>query len=362
MNRLTRGTLLAAAIMLLAAMPARAQIVNGSFEDDYNGWTLEEVPPALACVGTWGIANTGSPQPPVLVTETGSPLLQGGVAFDFHDGAFCFQSSPSLPITFAPTDGVKLAFQLQSDVPQLHRMHQDIAVGPGSSLHWDMQYNNHAGASDPSQYLAVRIRDSVSDAILEDLFITTNPGVPQSIPMTGFSADLSAHAGKTVRLSVDMQVSLNFLDAQFDNFRLTPNNTCTPPMIASVTPALSMIWPPNHKMVLVTVSVVATATCGPPVCKIVAITIDEPSRGRGDDDGDEPSGDRDDDKARPDTRIVSDFTAEVRAVPDRTYTITVECTDTAGNTTRKDTQVFVPHDRRKHDRRDDDRRDDDRSE
>ena len=365
MNRLTRGTLLAAAIMLLAAMPARAQIVNGSFEDDYNGWTLEEVPPAVACVGTWGIANTGSPQPPVLLTETGSPLLQGGVAFDFHDGALCSQSSPSLPITFAPTDGVKLAFQLQSDVPQLHRMHQDIAVGPGSSLHWDMQYNNHAGASDPSQYLAVRIRDSVSDAILADLFTTTNPGVPQSIPMTGFSADLAAFAGMTVRLSVDMQVSLDFFDAQFDNFRLTGN--CTPPVIASVTAAPSVIWPPNQKMVLVTVSVDATATCGPPVCKIVAITIDEPSRGRGDDDGDEPSGDRDDDKARPDTRIVSDFTAEVRAVRaggslGRTYTITVECTDTAGNTTRKDTQVFVPHDRRKHDRREDDRRDDDRSE
>ena len=205
MTRFTLGTLLVAAVMLLAG-PARAQIVNGSFEDDYNGWTLEEVPPAVACVGTWGIANTGSPQPPVLLTETGSPLLQGGVAFDFHDGALCSQSSPSLPITFAPTDGVKLAFQLQSDVPQLHRMHQDIAVGAGSSLHWDMQYNNHAGASDPSQYLAVRIRDSVSDAILQDLFITS-PGDPQTNldhpKLTHFQADLSAFAGRTVRLSVD---------------------------------------------------------------------------------------------------------------------------------------------------------------
>jgi len=60
--------------------------------------------------------------------------------------------------------------------------------------------------------------------------------VPQSIPMTGFSADLSAHAGKTVRLSVDMQVNLDFFnDTVTDNFRLTSNNTCTPPLIASVT-------------------------------------------------------------------------------------------------------------------------------
>jgi hypothetical protein len=338
MNRLTRGTLLAAAIMLLAAMPARAQIVNGSFEDDYNGWTLEEVPPAVACVGTWGIANTGSPQPPVSPTETGSPLLQGGLAFDFHDGVLCSQSSPSLPITFAPTDGVKLAFQLQSDVPQLHRMHQDIAVGPGSTLHWDMQYSNHAAGFDPAnQYLAIRIRD-LSDAILQTLFIT-NPGDLQLIPMTHFSADLAAYAGQTVRLSVDMQVNLFFLDAQFDNFRLAGN--CTPPVIASVTATPSVIWPPNHKMVPVTVSADASASCGPPVCKIVSITSDEPANGAGDGN------------TSPDALIVGDLAAEIRAeragggLLGRTYTITVECTDTAGNTTRKDTTVFVPHDRRK---------------
>ena len=128
--------------------------------------------------------------------------------------------------------------------------------------------------------------------------------------------------------------------------------SCTPPVINSVTAAPSVIFPPNHKMVLVTVFVDATATCGPPVCKIVSpITFNEPSRERDDaDDRDERSDD--DDKARPDTRIVSDFTAEVRAVRaggslGRTYTITVACTDTAGNAATKDTHVFVPHDQRK---------------
>src|SRR6266704_1580269 len=128
-----------------------------------------------------------------------------------------------------------------------------------------------------------------------------------------------------------MHVRLDFFDAQFDNYRLTGN--CTPPVIASVTTAPSVIWPPNQKMVLVTVSVDAIATCGPPVCKIVAITIDEPSSVRCDYDGDEPSGDRDDDKARPDARIVSDFTAEVRAVRaggslGRIYLFIEECADT----------------------------------
>src|SRR5712691_3124270 len=276
MTRFTLGTLLVAAVMLLAGMPARAQIVNGSFENDYNGWTLEETPAGNPCFGTWGIAATGF------------TLVPGGEVFDFTEvpPAACAQSSPGLPITFTPTDGNKLAFQLQNGAPELHRMHQDITVGVGSTLHWDMQYSNHAAGFDPAnQYLAVRIRD-LSDVILKDLFIT-NPGDPQSIPMTHFSADLAAFAGTTVRLSVDMQVNLDFFDAQFDNFRLVSNNVCTPPVINSVTAAPSVIFPPNHKMVLVTVLVDATATCGPPVCKIVAIAFNEPSKG--DDDRDEPS-------------------------------------------------------------------------
>ncbi|HYU68678.1 MAG TPA: hypothetical protein VEL09_05045 [Burkholderiales bacterium] len=330
MDRLTRGTLLVAAIMLLAAMPARAQIVNGSFEDDpaYVGWTLEESPAGDPCAGTWGIAASGF------------TLLPGGVAFDFHDMVSCPQSSFGLSptgITFTATDGLKLAFQLQNG-PQFHRMFQDIAVGPASTLQWDMQYRNHAGVFHPvNQYLAVRIRD-LSDAILQTLFIT-NPGDPQSIPMTHFSADLAAFAGSTVRLSIDMQTDLLFLDAQFDNFMLAGN--CAAPVIASLTATPSVIWPPNHKMVPVTVSADASAACGPPVCRIVAIASDEPSNGRGDGN------------TSIDAHIVPPLTAEIRAERagggflGRTYTITVECTDTAGNTTRKDTTVFVPHDQRK---------------
>jgi hypothetical protein len=305
------------------------------------------------CTGIWGIANTGFP--PFPSRETGSPLLLGGVAFDFNDMLDCPQVppnvSPGLPITFttATDGGNKLAFQLQTG-PQFHRIYQDIALGPASTLHWDMQYLNHcpanlcpAGFDLASQYLAVRIRDSSSDAILKDLFIT-NPGDPLSNSdppkLTPFQADLAAFAGMKVRLSVEVQASLNFLDAQFDNFRLAPNNTCTPPSIASVTATPSVIWPPNHKMVPVTVLTDASAACGPPVCKIVEIKSDEPSNGPGDGN------------TSPDARIVADLTAEIRAERTggslgRTYTITVECTDTAGNATRKDTQVFVPHDRRK---------------
>src|SRR2546422_11421483 len=114
MTRLTREALLVAAVMLLAGTPARAQIFNGSFEDNYTGWTLVETPPD-PCAGTWGIATTGL---------TISP---GDSVFDFSDRVNCVQTSDGLPITYTATDGNKLAFQLQNRA-QLHRMFQDIDV------------------------------------------------------------------------------------------------------------------------------------------------------------------------------------------------------------------------------------------
>jgi hypothetical protein len=128
-----------------------------------------------------------------------------------------------------------LAYQFQNGGgAYIHRMHQDITLSltPPSTLHWDMQYKNHRveGFDLAIHYLAVRIRDNVSDAILETLFITS-PGAPQStlaIPMPHYFKDLAAYAGRTVRLSVEIQVSNNFLDAQFDNFTLAANAPVAP--------------------------------------------------------------------------------------------------------------------------------------
>jgi len=322
MKKISFASLLFACFVLLIATSARAQITNGSFESDYAGWTLVETP-VNPCLGTWGIAASGF---------TLNPF---GSVFDFNDGVNCIQNSPGLPITFTATDGNKLAFQLQNG-SQFHRMSQDVALGPPATLHWDMQYRNHFIAFDPiNQFLAVRIRD-LSDNILQTIFITS-PGNALQIPMTHFSVDLTAFANTTVRLSVEMQVNNFFFDAQFDNFRLAQN--CTAPLITSVNATPNVIWPPNHKMTPVTVTVDASATCGPPVCKIISITSSEPDDGNGDGD---TSGD---------AVILGGLNALVRAersggFAGRTYTITVECKDTAGNAATKTTTVLVPHDRR----------------
>ena len=59
----------------------------------------------------------------------------------------------------------------------------------------------------------------------------------------------------------------------------------TPPSIASITPSIAVLNPPNHKMVPVTISVAATDDTDPaPTAQIVSVTSNEPDDGLGDGD------------------------------------------------------------------------------
>jgi hypothetical protein len=113
------------------------------------------------------------------------------------------------------------------------------------------------------------------------------------------------------------------------------------PAITSVTARPDVLWPPNHEMIDVGVTVAVRDTCdGEVACQVIGLTSSEPDLGPG---GGHHSGD---------TEIVDTDTVRLRAERDgggrgRTYTITVECTDaTGGNATRAHTRVVVPHDQR----------------
>ncbi|MHC4973997.1 MAG: hypothetical protein ACYTG3_16865 [Planctomycetota bacterium] len=210
------ATSLAAALALVLARPVTAgptpvnAVVNGSFETgDYTGWTLLEVGLGIPSWGTWGIAADGQ------------TVVPGGSVFDHFDQIFVTQTSPGLPITYLATDGDYVALQLQNG-PERHRMYQDVTIWAGAFLTWDMRYTNHDIGFNPSQFLAVHIRNPVDDSILETLFVTA-PGDAPAIGMTSFTADLSAYAGQTVRLDVEMNVQLFYFDATFDNFSITSN-------------------------------------------------------------------------------------------------------------------------------------------
>ncbi len=93
-----------------------------------------------------------------------------------------------------------------------------------------------------------------------------------------------------------------------------------PPKIFRITANPAQLWPPNGQLVAVRVMVCAAGDCGPVTSKIVSITSNEPP-----------------DSAAPDWIIIWDDTVLLRAEraphgKERIYTITVACTDAAGNT------------------------------
>ncbi|MBI5771989.1 MAG: putative Ig domain-containing protein [Verrucomicrobia bacterium] len=109
----------------------------------------------------------------------------------------------------------------------------------------------------------------------------------------------------------------------------------TAPVIASLTPSSATLWPPNHQMVAIKVTAVATDLVGVTSLKIIGVTSSEPDNGLG--DGDTAN----------DIQITGNLTVSLRAEragngPGRTYTITVEAKDAAGNASTRTCTVSVP--------------------
>jgi uncharacterized protein YegL len=109
----------------------------------------------------------------------------------------------------------------------------------------------------------------------------------------------------------------------------------TPPVINSITPSSAALWPPNHKMVNVTIDASATDSVSSASCRITDVSSSEPDNGLG--DGDTAN----------DIVITGPLSVELRAErsgrgPGRVYTITVTCTDAAGNAATSTTTVSVP--------------------
>jgi len=126
----------------------------------------------------------------------------------------------------------------------------------------------------------------------------------------------------------------------------TTNNSSTttttasnpPPTITGAAADPSVLWPPNHRMVNVTVSYDVTDNCPLPFgsCTL-SVTSNEPVLGHG-------SG-----HTSPDWIVVDDHDVLLRAEREgggtgRIYTITITCTDSGGNSSEEQVEVTVPHD------------------
>ena len=116
----------------------------------------------------------------------------------------------------------------------------------------------------------------------------------------------------------------------------------TGPEIESIVAEPKILWPPNHKMQRVELDVIANDTCGSEVqCKIIDVNMNELGESTG--DGNTVN----------DALILDNQTVALRAErygkeQGRVYTIAVECTDVAGNSTIAGVEVKAPHNSQKH--------------
>jgi hypothetical protein len=105
----------------------------------------------------------------------------------------------------------------------------------------------------------------------------------------------------------------------------------TAPVINAVTANTVTLSPPDKRMVPVTVNVAAVDNCDlAPVSRIVSVTSSEPVTGKGD-------------NTSPDWQITGPLTVNLRAEGQnsRVYTISIQCTDAAGNSANTTLQVSV---------------------
>jgi len=110
-----------------------------------------------------------------------------------------------------------------------------------------------------------------------------------------------------------------------------------PPVIVSAAPSRSSLWPPNHKLVKITVAAVVTDDCSATTWKIIGVQCNEAVNAPG-------SG-----NTAPDWQILSAHTLNLRAERagpgnGRIYTISLQAQDAAGNLSATNyVTVTVPH-------------------
>jgi hypothetical protein len=150
---------------------------------------------------------------------------------------------------------------------------------------------------------------------------------------TGISPTILLPVGTT---TITLVVNDGFEDSDPDTVDITVADDTPPGMSLSASP--QALWPPNHKMVPVTIGVSASDNCDPaPSCMISSVASNEPVNGKGDGN------------TSPDWEVTGDLTADLRAERSgggngRVYTMTVECTDASDNSSEETVEVHVPHD------------------
>jgi len=179
--------------------------------------------------------------------------------------------------------------------------------------------------------------DVVLELYKDDTFVRTIRKV-SSTGVYEWEVDLDLEPGCDYSIKVKSSDNEALFDMSDDTFGIDASDTTPPEFELSVTPTI--LWPPDHNMVLITPSWTVSDDSDPsPEVSLVSIVMNE---------GDDTIGSG---HTTDDIQIGDDGSIYLRAErsgtgSDRVYTITYEAVDDCGNTTVRSATVTVPHDRR----------------
>ncbi len=208
---------------------------------------------------------------------------------------------------------------------------------PGGEIRAQIILNIPAGITCPANVIASNAAGQCSRSVSFAATATGNPA-----PAITYSI-----GGNTITSPYNFPVGVTTVTASASNaagtatctFTVTVNDT-EAPVISNMSATPNNLWPPNHKMHLVTVNYNSSDNCAGVINCALTVTSNEAVNGNGDGN------------TAPDWVVVNDHQVMLRAERSgkgngRIYTIKATCTDAAGNSTSSTTTVSVAHDKGK---------------
>ncbi|HEX9505405.1 MAG TPA: HYR domain-containing protein, partial [Acidimicrobiia bacterium] len=270
---------------------------------------------------------------PVITTPLGDLTLeatgpQGAVAT--YSASATDDKDGAVPVVFTPPSGS--VFPVGTTVVVANA--SDFAGNTASEFfHVTVQDTTPPVLSLPGEVVAeatgpdgaaVMLSASAEDIVGGALPVTFSPASGSTFPLgtTTVAASATDAAGNTATATFDVVV-----------------RDTTAAALRSLGASPSVLWPPNHRMVPVTVTADVQDAVGVAATRIVSVASSEAPDGKGG-------------KTGPDWQVTGDMTLLLRAQRDgggsgHVYTITVESRDAAGNVATAAVNVLVPHDQGK---------------
>lgn len=339
----------------------------------------------LAALVSGEVTRPDGSKVPIALFDDGLAAHGDGVAADGHyaarfsqysgNGTYTFELTASViwGTTYGGEDIFAFAQSNANAVPSFTRSASSTAVVTGVPAATDLSISKTVtpnpvltGANVTYQITVTNIGGNVataatvSDALpLTTTFIScaaTGTGIcgGSGNNRTATFATIAANSSETITLVAKVSCPLpngTLISNTATVTALTPdpdtsNNTTPPatttasnppPNITNVSVNKPELWPPDHKLVNITVNYQVTDNCGP-VTRVLSVKSNEPINGTGDGD------------SAPDWEILDANRLRLRAERSgkgngRIYTITITATDSAGYSSSRTVMVKVPKSR-----------------